>query len=284
MITGAGGQLAYHLAAQLRAAEAEFVELGIDELDITVPDAVNDAVSRHKPDVLVNAAAYTAVDKAETDEATANAVNETGPALLAAAQAAHGGRLVHISTDYVFAGTATEPYEPDDAVGPRTAYGRTKLAGELAVRAALPADSHVIRTAWVYGGPTPNFVDTMLRLEKERETLTVVADQLGSPTYVDDLAGGIIELVAHGVPAGTLHYTNAGTASWCDLARETFRLVGADPERVRPITTAEYPVPAPRPAWSVLSPRAWIAAGLTAPRPWAEALADHLGRRGLLAG
>ena len=275
LVTGGGGQLGSYLA--VLAPDA--VVLPSAELDITSPDAVFEAIARHRPDVLINAAAYTAVDKAEEDEAAASLVNESAPRVLATALALHGGRLIHVSTDYVFDGTGTVPYEPDDAVGPRTAYGRTKLAGEVAVRRALPDASYVVRTAWVYGGPSANFVDTMRRLEQERETLDVVADQIGSPTYVADLAAALLELAAAAtVPAGVLHYVNAGTASWFDLARETFRLIGADPERIRPTTTDKFPRPAPRPGWSVLSTAAWTAAGLRAPRDWRDALADYLSR------
>ena len=222
---------------------------------------------------MLNAAAYTAVDAAEQDAATATAVNETGPRLLAEAVATAGGRMVHISTDYVFGGDADAPYEPDDPTGPRTVYGRTKLAGERHVRATLAERSHVVRTAWVHGGPTGNFVDTMRRLERERDVVTVVADQIGSPTWVADLAAAVVELGHSDVKGAVLHYVNAGRASWFELARAVFELAGADPQRVQPIDSASYAFPTPRPAWSVLSTGAWTAAGLTAPRPWREALA-----------
>lgn len=279
LITGAGGQLAVHLDRALAGSGDDVVTLGIDALDITDSASVDAAVREHRPDVLINAAAYTAVDQAEQDEDTAYRVNATGPALLATALARYGGRLVHVSTDYVFAGDATVPYTPGDEPDPRTAYGRTKLAGERAVRELLPDASWVVRTAWVYGGPTPNFVDTMLRLEGERETLDVVDDQLGCPTWVADLADGLLELARSAVPAQTLHYVNAGQASWCEFAREIFRLTGADPERVRGVDTASFPRPAPRPAWSVLSTESWAAAGLTPPRDWRDALAAHLAAR-----
>jgi dTDP-4-dehydrorhamnose reductase len=274
LVTGAGGQLGHHLAAQLRAAGEDVTALTRAQLDIRRPDDVDAAVAGLRPDVLVNAAAYTAVDAAETDEAAAFEANATGPELLARALARHDGRLVQVSTDYVFDGTASRPYEPGDPTGPRTAYGRTKLAGEQAVRRELADRSCVVRTAWVYGGPGPNFVDTMRRLEAERETVDVVNDQVGSPTWVVDLAGGLIQLGRLAQPPALLHYVNTGTASWFDLAREVFRCCGADPERGRPTTSAAMPRPSPRPAWSVLSTEAWTAAGLPAPRPWPEALAD----------
>lgn len=274
LITGGGGQLGYHLQARLDGADV--VAFSRADLDITDADAVAEAIGAHRPDVVINAAAYTAVDAAETDEVTALAVNGAGPAHLAAAVREHGGRLVHVSTDYVFAGDLDRPYEPDDQVAPRTAYGRTKLAGERAVRDTLPDRSWVVRTAWVHGGPGPNFVSTMVKLESERETLDVVADQIGSPTWVGDLAGALIELGSSDAAPGVTHFTNAGEASWCDLARAVFELRGADPARVAPTTTDKFPRPAPRPAWSVLSTRTWTERGLTAPRPWREALAESL--------
>ncbi|MGN6607721.1 MAG: dTDP-4-dehydrorhamnose reductase [Jatrophihabitans sp.] len=279
LITGAGGQLGVHLRRALVDPSDTVVALTSRELDITDSRAVEHAVRTHRPDVVINAAAYTAVDAAESDEDTAYRVNATGPALLATALAQHGGRLLHVSTDYVFAGDATLPYEPDDPTGPRTVYGRTKLAGEQAVRELLPDAGWVVRTAWVYGGPSANFVDTMLRLQGERETLDVVDDQLGCPTSAADLAAGMVELARSSVPAQTLHLVNDGQTSWCGFAREIFRLTGADPDRVHAVDTAAFPRPAPRPAWSVLSTAAWTAAGLTPPRDWRAALADHLAAR-----
>jgi dTDP-4-dehydrorhamnose reductase len=274
LVTGAGGQLGTHLCALLPPGDV--VGLTHRELDITAADAVDEAIGRIRPDVVANAAAYTDVDGAESDEPAARAVNATAPGLLAGALARYGGRLIHVSTDYVFDGAASRPYEPTDATGPRTAYGRTKLAGERAARKALP-DCHVVRTAWVYGGPGRNFVDTMVGLERSRETVDVVNDQIGSPTWVRDLAEALIELGSTaGVPGGVLHYTNGGQASWFDLAREIFRRVGADPDRVRPVSSTEFVRPAPRPAWSVLSSRAWTDRGLRAPRTWQDALQAYL--------
>jgi dTDP-4-dehydrorhamnose reductase len=271
LVTGAGGQLGHHLAVAL--ADQDAICLTRKQLDIADAEAVEQAIAEYEPAVVLNAAAYTAVDAAEDDEPRAELINETGPRLLAEALARHGGRLIHVSTDYVFAGDATAPYEPGDATGPRTAYGRTKLAGERAVRTALPDRSHIVRTAWVYGGPGPNFVDTMVRLERERDTVDVVTDQIGSPTWVRDLAAAVVELGEAGLPGGVLHYANTGQASWFELARETFRLAGADPNRVRPTTSAAFVRRAPRPAWSVLSTGSWTAAGLRAPRSWQDALA-----------
>lgn len=277
LVTGSYGQLGTHALPLLEGDHV--VAVDVDTLDITDAGAVDAAIAEHRPDVVLNAAAYTAVDAAEENEPLAAAVNETGPRNLAESLARHGGRLLHVSTDYVFDGTASHAYEPDDPVDPQSAYGRTKLAGELAVRQALPDRSHVVRTAWIYGGPGPNFVDTMLRLERERDTVDVVNDQIGCPTWVGDLAAGLVELGRSDVPAGTLHFVNTGQASWFDLAREVFRLAGADPQRVRPTDSSTYVRPAKRPAWSVLSTAAWVAAGLTPPRAWQDALAACLAAR-----
>lgn len=272
IITGAGGQL----GRAVRALAPDARALTREELDITDDAAVRGVVS--SGDVVLNCAAYTAVDAAESDAAAAFARNETGPGVLAAACAAAGATLIHVSTDYVFDGSGTHPYEPDDPARPTTVYGRSKLAGERAVLAAAPR-SHIVRTAWVYTGDKGDFVATMRRLERERDTVSVVADQIGSPTFAPDLAAGLLEL-ARRVPGGDvpaiLHATNAGAASWFELARAVFAGVGADPERVRPCTTAEYPSSTPRPAYSVLSNRAWAAAGLTPLRDWRSALDDAL--------
>jgi dTDP-4-dehydrorhamnose reductase len=278
MITGAGGQLGTHLARLL--AGTDVVALTHKDLDINDAAAVRDVVGDYSPDVLLNAAAYTAVDAAESDEAAADAINHVGVRNLAAALAEHRGRLVHVSTDYVFSGDAVTPYDVDAPVGPTGAYGRTKLAGERAALSVLPGRAHVVRTAWLYGGPGPNFVDSMLRLAKGRDTVDVVADQLGSPTYVRDLAAALIELGgSKDVSPGLVHYANAGKASWFELAQEVFRLDGADASRVRPIDAESFARPARRPAWSVLSSRAWITAGLTPPRPWQDALSAALRTR-----
>lgn len=277
LVTGARGQVGTHVAALLTAAGDDVVALGRDGLDVTDAAAVDEVIARVRPDVVVNTAAHTAVDAAETDLDAAFAGNRDAPAHLAAAAARHGGRLVHVSTDYVFAGSADRPYEVDDPTGPLTAYGRSKLAGEQEVLRLLPGAAVVVRSAWVFGGPGANFVGTMQRLEHSNDTVDVVADQVGSPTSARDLAAGLVELgrrVATGAPVPpVLHAVNAGVASWYELARATFAAVGADPDRVHPTTSAAFVRPAPRPAWSVLSTTAWDAVGLTPLRPWTEALA-----------
>jgi len=286
LVTGARGQLGQDLVEVLAGRPGdEVTALGRAELDLTDEQAVRTTVrewlarSAGARPVVLNAAAYTAVDAAEDDEATAAVVNGAAPGWLAEELAGHG-RLVHVSTDYVFAGTATQPYRADDEPAPRSAYGRTKLAGERAVQ-AVDDDALVVRTAWVYGTTGSNFVRTMLRLEGERDTVSVVADQTGSPTWSADLAAGLVAAALSPV-RGVLHSTNTGTTTWFGLAQRVFELAGADPDRVLPVTTAEFPRPAPRPAFSVLDPAGWTAAGLTALPPWPDSVRDCLARLGAL--
>jgi dTDP-4-dehydrorhamnose reductase len=284
LVTGARGQLGHDLLDVLSARGADSVTaVGRTELDLTDEAAVRSTVrewltgaeAQGRRAVLVNAAAYTAVDDAESDEATAEVVNGRAPGWLAEEMAGKG-RLVHVSTDYVFDGAAAEPYPVDARIAPRSAYGRTKAAGERAV-ADVGGDAVVVRTAWVYGRHGANFVRTMVRLESERETLDVVDDQVGSPTWSADLAAGLVELGAReGAVPPVLHYTNAGQVSWCGFARAVFEELGADPARVRPTTTEAFPRPAPRPAYSVLDGSAWDAAGLTDRRPWRAALTEAM--------
>ncbi|MFG1781931.1 dTDP-4-dehydrorhamnose reductase [Rhodococcus oryzae] len=274
LVTGAGGQLGTQLLRRGSAAGLDIVGFGSRDLDITDGEAVDMLVEPGT--VVINCAAYTAVDAAESDEQAAERVNVLGPRNLASATARVGARLIHVSTDYVFAGDAARPYETDSETGPRTAYGRTKLDGERAVLAADP-NALVVRTAWVYTGVGTDFVATMLRLERERDTVDVVDDQIGSPTYAGDLADGLLQLAGSpAVRGGVLHATNSGQASWFDLARAVFAGVGADRERVRPCTSAQFVRPAPRPAYSVLSEASWVDAGLTPLRPWQEALTAAL--------
>ncbi|NLU60838.1 dTDP-4-dehydrorhamnose reductase [Rhodococcus sp. HNM0563] len=278
LVTGAHGQLGSHVIDLGTSSGSPVRGVGSAELDITDEAAVAAAVAPGS--VVINCAAYTAVDAAETDEDTATAVNGHGPAVLARACADVGAALIHVSTDYVFAGDATQPYPVDARPDPRSAYGRSKLLGEQAVRAILPS-AHVVRTAWVYTGEGNDFVATMRRLERDRDTVRVVDDQLGCPTYARDLAAGLLELAFRAdsdpVPGGILHATNGGEATWYDLACAVFAGVGADPHRVLPCTSDEFVRPAPRPAYSVLDGRAWSAAGLTPLRPWREALEAALG-------
>jgi dTDP-4-dehydrorhamnose reductase len=272
LVTGSGGMLGCDLVTALAGRGEDVIGLSRKELDITDGATVAAALADCRPDVVVNCAAWTAVDDAEAHEDEALAVNGAGAANVAAAIAAGNGapgcRLVHLSTDYVFAGDAAAPYAEDGATGPRTAYGRTKLAGEQAVRGLLPQAGTVVRTAWLYGAHGPNFVATMIRLEGERPAVDVVADQRGQPTWTADVARQVIALVESGAPAGVYHATSSGVATWFELAREVFLLLGADPNRVRATTTDAFPRPAPRPPYSVLGHDAWAAVGLQPIGDW----------------
>jgi len=285
LVTGAAGMLGRDLTDLLRARGEDFTPLARADLDITDPAAVAKAVSAVKPDVVVNCAAWTAVDAAEEHEEEALAVNGRGPANLAAACAEAGAFLVHPSTDYVFDGHATTPYAEDAPTDPAAAYGRTKLAGERAVRAALPDGSYIVRTAWLYGAHGKNFVKTMLRLAGNGTAPGVVADQHGQPTWTADVAAQITALIDQSAPPGTYHATSSGQTTWFGFAEEIFtRYTAQDqdrnknehPERVRltprPITTADYPTPAKRPAYSVLAHGSWHAAGIAPISDWKDAL------------
>nr|VTP02344.1 dTDP-4-dehydrorhamnose reductase [Mycobacterium riyadhense] len=278
MITGAGGQLGGHLTALAARAGREMEAKTSAEWDITDPGAAERTIQRG--DIVVNCAAYTDVDGAESDEAGAYAVNATGPENLARACARVGAQLIHVSTDYVFNGEFADgkprPYEPTDETAPQGVYARSKLAGEQAVLATSP-DAVVVRTAWVYTGATGNdFVAVMRRLAAGDGPINVVDDQTGSPTYVADLAAGLFELADSRVRGCVLHAANEGVVTRFDQARAVFEESGADPQRVRPVSSAQFPRPAPRPSYSALSGKAWAAAGLTPLRPWRSALVAAL--------
>lgn len=270
LVAGANGMLGQDLQAVL--AGRDFSALGRDELDVTDLGAVRAASAGH--DVIINASAYTKVDDAESHEELAYAVNALGAHNLAIAAAENNARLVQVSTDYVFDGSATTPYDEATPVNPVSAYGRTKAEGERLVLEANGEHSYIVRTAWLYGQHGPNFVKTMLRLAGSHETVSVVTDQVGQPTWTLDLARQIVALVDADAPAGIYHGTNSGQASWFDFTREIFRLSGLDPERALPTDSSAFVRPAPRPAYSVLGHDAWVAAGLTPMRDWREALAD----------
>lgn len=285
LVPGGRGQLGSEISRILGGrADALVHAPGSAEFDITDGHFVTGAVGSFAESarsagcrpVVINAAAHTDVDGAESDSRTAGRINAEGPSALAAACEASGAPLVHVSTDYVFPGDGSEPYEPDDVVDPRTVYGRTKLDGERAVLDS-GARAWVVRTSWVYGGFGANFVKTVVRLASQRALLSVVDDQVGGPTWAGDLAGGLLELGGRvvrgdGPRRSVLHCANSGSVSWHGFARAVFTELGADPERVQACTSAEFPRPAPRPAYSVLSGRAWREAGLSPPRPWREAL------------
>lgn len=269
LVTGARGMLGADVVAHLCSRDGEHVvALGREQLDVRDPGAVAAALDAHRPDVVVNCAAWTAVDDAETHEAEALAVNGHGVRELAAACAEAGARLVHVSTDYVFDGTAAEPYPEDAPPNPLGAYGRTKLAGE---RAALAHGHLVVRTAWLYGAHGANVVRTMLRRAAAGEGVAVVTDQVGQPTWSADLAARLVALARIGAPPGVYHGTNAGQTTWYGFAREIYAAAGADPALVTPTTSAALGRPAPRPAYSVLGHTGWARAHLPPMRHWREA-------------
>jgi dTDP-4-dehydrorhamnose reductase len=277
LLTGANGQLGYDLRQLLDASA--LTGLTRRELDVSDAHAVDNAVQTHRPDVVINAAAWTDVDGAESDEAGAMAVNGDGPANIAAACVRHSASLVHISTDYVFDGTATTPYDEDAPIAPRSAYGRSKAAGE---RAVLDAGGpfYVVRTAWLYGAGGRNFVRTMAGLARGDKPVNVVDDQRGAPTWTRDLAAGLLELIDERPAPGVYHATSAGDTTWFEFARVIFSELGADPERVRPVSTAEFPRPAERPAYSVLSANRWRAARLTPLPHWRDAVRTAIATEG----
>ncbi|MEV6983069.1 dTDP-4-dehydrorhamnose reductase [Sphaerisporangium sp. NPDC051017] len=274
LVTGAAGMLGTAVAAELarRADGPDVLAYGRDRLDLRYLDGVRDTVRREKPDIVINCAAWTAVDDAETREIDALAVNGSGVRALAEACAEAGARLVHVSTDYVFDGRAGTPYGEDAPTGPVSAYGRTKLAGERAVLEVLPEAGYVVRTAWLYGAGGRSFVRTMIGLERAHDTVKAVDDQVGQPTWTGDLAARLAELARADVPPGVYHGTASGEATWYDLAREVFTLLGADPGRVLPTGSASFPRPAARPAYSVLGHGRWTEAGMPPLRHWRDAL------------
>ncbi|WP_281174240.1 dTDP-4-dehydrorhamnose reductase [Hamadaea tsunoensis] len=272
LITGAGGMLGRALTAAAPAATA----LTRRELDLLDAAATADAVAGH--DVVINAAAWTDVDRAETEEAEATRINGDAVANLAAACASANARLIHVSTDYVFAGDAATPYAEDAPTAPLNAYGRSKLAGELAVAKLLPAAGYVVRTAWLYDRTGRNFLTTMLRLAGERDFVDVVDDQRGQPTTAPALAAQLLRLAARPDAApGIYHGTAGGETTWYAFTRAIFALTGLDPDRVRPTTSERFVRPAPRPAYSVLGHDRWRAAGLAPLADWQDLLHDLLG-------
>lgn len=288
VITGAGGQLGTYLASLAAGQGRDVLALTSSQCDIT--DSAAAARITQPGDVVINCAAYTNVDGAESDEATAYAVNAAGPEHLARACARAGARLIHVSTDFVFSGSRgadgaePRPYEPSDETDARGVYALSKLAGERAALAVLPEASEcvVVRTAWVYtGGTGKDFVAVMRRLAAGDGPVNVVDDQVGSPTYVGDLAAALLQVADDLVPGPVLHAANEGAVSRFELARAVFEECGADPARVRPVSTAEFPRPAPRPSYSALGARESAAAGLTPLRPWRAALVAALAADGI---
>jgi dTDP-4-dehydrorhamnose reductase len=265
LVTGAAGMLGRDVVAAAEGAGHDVTGLARRDLDIADPDAVRAAVADARPDAVVNCAAWTDVDGAEEHEADATRVNGAGAGYVAAA----APYVVHVSSDYVFDGTASEPYTESDPTGPSGAYGRSKLDGELAV--AANGDHAVVRSAWLFGVHGKNFVATMLRLAEDRDEVSVVADQIGCPTFTGHLAPALVEIAERRL-AGILHVAGGGSCSWHELAQATFDEAGVDCRAV-PVTTAEFPRPAPRPAWSVLRSTRPEAPALPS---WREGLSAYL--------
>jgi dTDP-4-dehydrorhamnose reductase len=280
-VTGFDGLLGNDLCPELERGGHQLA--GLDFIDITDEQLITDDIARARPDWVMHLAAYTSVDGAESHQDDARRINVDGTRHVARAARAVGARLHVVSTDYVYDGCKEEPYLEDDPVGPASVYGRTKLDAEIAAREACP-DVLITRTAWLYGPPAPrsggNFVDTMLRLAAERETIEVVADQEGCPTYSGELARGLRALVEAGA-SGIVHTAGSGHTSWYGFAREILRQAGDDPEKIVATTAERFARPAPRPQHSVLSGERLRELVGFALKPWQESLADYLTRRGV---
>lgn len=278
LVTGAGGMVGTDLRDELLARDIEFHSLNRSELDITDSRAVAEAVQSAAPDVIVNCAAYTRVDDAESHEHIANSVNGSAVEFLAAAANEADSLLVHLSTDFVFDGTKTAPYEVNDGTNPLSAYGRSKLLGEIA---ATHARKHlIVRTAWLFGVHGPNFVEAIRnQIRKGTNPLRVVNDQRGKPTYTPHLAQAIIRLAGHETARGVVHYADEPECTWFDFARAIVEESGATTE-VTPVSTPEFPRPAKRPAYSVLSTERYQRITGVRPDSWRDGLHEYFQRRG----
>ena len=252
LITGCNGQLGNEMQLLAQAnGQHEWFFTDVDELDITRADAVEEFVSKNAIDGIVNCAAYTAVDKAESNEDLCHLLNCVAPGYLAESIERRGGWIVQVSTDYVFDGTNHTPYTEDEPTCPNSVYGRTKLAGEQRVMQAC-SKAMIVRTAWLYSTFGNNFVKTMLRLGREKQELGVIFDQIGTPTYARDLAAAIMTAINKGIVPGIYHFTNEGVTSWYDFTKAIHRIAGITTCHVCPLHTSEYPTPAARPHYSVL--------------------------------
>ncbi|OEV11643.1 dTDP-4-dehydrorhamnose reductase [Streptomyces nanshensis] len=274
LVTGAGGMLGRDVCDVLSAAGVPALPFTRPELDLTDEAAVTRVLERARPSVVVNCAAWTDVDGAEDDESGAWQANAHGVSVLARACADAGSRLLHVSTDYVFSGDADAPYSEDARTSPRSAYGRSKLAGERAVLETLPHSGTVVRTAWLYGAHGGNFVRTLAERAAAGSEADVVDDQFGQPTWTREVAGRLLALgrLPAAAATGVFHATSAGRTSWYGLAREIYRLCGEDADRVRPMSSASLRRRARRPAWSVLGHGRWAAVGEPPPPDWRTVL------------
>ncbi|WP_338554881.1 dTDP-4-dehydrorhamnose reductase [Paenibacillus sp. KS-LC4] len=270
LITGARGQLGAELANLLVPENIEIIALNRSELDVVNLEQCRAVLAQHRPDAIIHCGAYTAVDQAEAEPDEAFRVNGAGTRNLAVAAKEAGAKLCYISTDYVFDGKGSVPYNEYDNTNPQTVYGKSKLAGEYAVQ-MLHDRFFIVRTSWVYGKYGNNFVKTMLKMGAERDSLKVVADQLGSPTYTYDLAQFLLELIQTDY-YGIYHASNTGICSWHEFAQAIFEEAGNSKVQVDPCATNEFPRPAPRPAYSVMDQVAIRSNGLQQLRPWRDAL------------
>ena len=273
LITGGTGQLAIALSRLLTENSVDFSLLSKDQLDISKKDSIS-IITRHAPEVIVNCAAWTNVDGAEGNQEGAFQANEQGVRNVATAAKELGARLVHVSTDYVFSGDSNSPWRTDSPREPSTTYGKSKLAGELAVTQICPDQSYIIRTAWLYSPWRKNFAKTMLKMALNDKDVRVVSDQVGQPTSAIDLAQQILLLIKEEAPYGCYHGTNSGEASWFEFAREIYTLANVSEAHVFPISTADYPTPAQRPMYSVLDQSDWRRTTVSPMRHWREALLD----------
>lgn len=277
-VTGAGGMLGRDVMLELErrgVAAWAFDRAAVDVTDCAACDKIFE--DDQSPGVIINCAAYTDVNRAESEEELATSINGEGARNLASACVKAGARLVHVSTDYVFDGTKTEPYDADDATAPLNAYGRSKLRGELAIADVMPTGQWTIaRTSWLYGAAGPNFVKTMLRVARDGKSLKVIHDQTGAPTYTVDLARALVELALLPKAAGIVHTTNAGACTWFEFAEAIFAEAGVKPAALEPCDTSDFPTPAKRPENSRLSADSLMRAGI-APLPhWRDGLRRYL--------
>jgi dTDP-4-dehydrorhamnose reductase len=277
LITGGSGQLGIAVSQELGERGILFSAWSSKDLNITQGPIVGDLVSRLSPEVIINCAAWTDVDGAETNELEASKVNGGGAENLAMAAKSCGAKLIHVSTDYVFSGESKSPWRVDDKINPQSAYGRTKADGEGRVLCVYPENSSIVRTAWLYSPWGKNFAKTVARLAINGDgEVRVVNDQMGQPTSATDLGMQIVELGLSSSPAGIYHGTNSGEATWFEFAKEIFKLSGANVNRVAPVSSSEYPRPAKRPSYSVLSHEAWAKTTLQPMRDWRIALEEEM--------
>ena len=277
LIAGGSGQLGIAVSRELGKLGIAFDAWSSKDLDITQSSKVSEAIKKLAPKVIINCAAWTDVDGAESHEIDASRVNSDGPENLALGAKLSNSRLIHVSTDYVFSGESQTPWQVADEINPQSAYGRTKAVGESRVLAIYPKGSFIVRTAWLYSPWGKNFAKTMTKLAiKDEGEVRVVNDQVGQPTSASDLAKQLVELGLSTAPAGIYHGTNSGQATWFEFAQEIFKLSCADVGRVTPVSSSEYPRPAKRPTYSVLSHEAWVSTSVKPMRDWQIALTEAM--------